>query len=160
MTLSTRASVGFSGVSMRKLFLFGVLAICAGCGPSAPSEPGHPSNPIRAVALVETYRDFPDRAKKLYTHQMVVVRVTKGHYIVAGGEIRWYASGDRSREPSLIIVGRNDPAKLVPDADSDLLVTGHCGGRSYDGVDRGNDVRFTVRMTDCTLTAVNPPGDP
>lgn len=146
---------------MRKLLLIGLLPLCTSCGPTTPTGPGQPANPIRASALVETYRDFPDRAKSLYTNQSIIVRVTRGHYILGpANELHWYATGNRSRPPALIILCRNAPTKLVPDADSDLLVAGKCLGRAWDSVDRGNDVKFIVRMTDCTLTAVSPPGGP
>lgn len=143
---------------MHKFILAAAVVLVSGCGAIRQTEPEQPPLPLRATSLIETYRDFPDRAKDLYTGKTVVVRVLRGHYAINNRTISWFATGDRSRRPALIVDCRTDPRNLITDGNIDLLITGKCVGRVWDGDDRGSNVKFFIRMIDCRLTAVSNPG--
>lgn len=136
---------------MRRILIWGFLISTVGCGPRDQAADNTPPNPIRASSLVETYRDFPDRAKGLYTNQVVVVRVLRGHYDVAGArEIHWYTTGNRVKPPAIVFVCRDH--QTGDGSQFDLLVAGRCTGRVWDGQDRGGDIKFTVQFHDCSVT--------
>lgn len=135
---------------MRFAFLT-VPLVLIGCSGGSPTVAPHAADPIRAAALVDTYRDFPDVAQKLYTSQLVTVRISRGSYRVQAHELHWYVSRDHARPPALICHCPFDPGT---DNDSDILVTGRCRGRSWDGTDRGDNTKFFIRIEITTLARI------
>lgn len=127
------------------------IVLILGCGQSQPPD-GHPPNPIRASSLIDTYRSFPDQARRLYNGQIVTVRVSRGHYVVAGRELHWYATGDRQLPPAIVFRFHFDLGEI----DSELLITGRCRGRDYDNVNRGDNVFFHIDFDNgCSLAEVH-----
>lgn len=133
---------------MTRFSLISGIAMCLlGCGPDSERPAAERPLQVGWSSLVNSYRDQPDEADRVFRGRLVQVYLPPTSYRVRDNSIESYLVIPE-RPGAIVFVCPPPPS--YPDA-YPILVTGRCVGRVCDGVERANKIDWHVRVEKCSV---------
>lgn len=121
-----------------------VIGFCLllGCNQPQPQTPVS----VSPLSLVRTFRDTPNLANDTWLDRAIVCTIPAGSYTVRD-RVVCYQTGKPGTAPC-IMFEFDSPVQTA----GDITIVGICRGVVRDGLHRGSDVDFCVRVSNCSIS--------